>query len=199
MLEKEYWGLLTSDEFNKKLNLFINKFGKPTIKKRLAIETNDWARPEVDSRIKITNGKAEFVQKTGDWNSRERKELEIPLVNNVQAILDFFKAIITSVNAQIPSQQIMQFENYIFDLGYAELKIAHQLGKSDRYFFEVELIDNSKDLDLICKDLGLKADYEPKDRAFWEKWNQEVNIDSRNLSDDELKDLIEKYLAYPND
>lgn len=194
MLEKEYWGLLTQQQFNQKLEEFTAKFGQPIKKTRLAIETSDWARPEVDSRIKITNGQAEFVQKTGDWNKRERTELEIPLVNDAKAIINFFKAIIISVNAQIPSQQIMQYENYLFDLGYAEIKLSHQTGKSEKYPFEVELFDDTKNLDEICKELGLQPDHTPKDKPFWDKWNEELNLDSRNMSDEELLNIISRYL-----
>lgn len=194
MLEKEYWGLLTQQQFNQKLSEFTQKFGAPKKKVRLAIEVSDWARPEVDSRIKITNGHAEFVQKTGDWNKRERTELEIPLVKDAHAIFDLFKAIVISVNAQIPSQHIMQFENYIFDIENAEIKLAHQTGKSDKYHFEVELKEETKNLDQICKQLGLEPDHEPKDKAFWDKWNQELNLDATNMKDNEILELIQKYL-----
>lgn len=194
MIEHKYWGLLTSEEFNAKLYEFTKKFGPPIKKVRLSLEASDWDREEIDNRIKITNGEATFVQKIGDWNTRNRTEVEVPLVPEVNAIFNFYKALLVLINAKRLAQTIMQHENYIFDLPEFELKLSHQSGKCSKYNFEVELKNNSKDLKEICDALGLQPDNTPKVRAFWEKWNEELNLCSSDLTDQELKNLILKYL-----
>lgn len=194
MKEKEYWGIISEEIFNSKIEEFTTKFGQAKNKKRLSLGITDWTRPEIDNRIKITNGKPEFVQKLGDWNTRERDELEIPLIAEVDTIYSFHKAIIHTLNAKDPSYLIIQHDNYLFDTDEVEIKLSHQFGKSDKYNFEVELKTEDGDLDKICSELGLQPDNEIKDKAFWDKWNEELNIDVRDLSKEELKKIIASYL-----
>ncbi len=64
--EHEVLGELEVSKYNSLIEQFTLLYGNPKLKKRLAISFWDPAiNKNVDTRIRITNGKAEIMQKTG--------------------------------------------------------------------------------------------------------------------------------------
>lgn len=90
--------------------------------------------------------------------------------------------------------QIIRFDNYVILTDDFEIKLSHQTGKSDKYNFEVETLTNKSDLKAILNDLGLSELVTVTDVAFWDNWNQELNLNDRDLSEEQILELIKEYL-----
>ena len=67
MIEQESWGVLTKQKFEHSLVLFTKQFGRPISSKRLSFSFWDHNRNNIDTRIRITDGHAEIIQKIGKW------------------------------------------------------------------------------------------------------------------------------------
>src|SRR3989304_8111989 len=115
MIEQEAWGLLTKSQFNQYLAQFTKKFGKSKHQKRLSFSFWDHRYNEIDTRIRITNGKAEIVQKIGQWENVtqwERMERIVKLPRDAQQIFNAFK-IFRQLLPASESCNIMQYDNYL--------------------------------------------------------------------------------------
>lgn len=199
MKEQEIWGLLTEKQFKEFKSVFSREFGDPIRKKRLAIQL--WSgktkkSKRVSTRIRITNGKPQIIHKIGDWeNSKEWKfkELSINLPQDTKAVFNTFLVLrnITSEDTEI---FIIQHELYLFKNKSVEIKLAKQFGKSKKYIFEVELKKEGQNLEKLVKKLGLAEYMRTTDVAFWDKWNKEVNINVRKITDLKIKNIINSYL-----
>jgi hypothetical protein len=198
MKEIEVWSEIKYETFVSKSKEFKDMFGNPTHKKRLALRfgfNNDF---DTNTRIRITDGYPEIVQKTKFNNSIARDEVSYKLEKDPDEIIkvvNFFRNIL--INSKDTHFYLIQFENYIWDTKEFELKLTHQIGKEDVYSFEIELKDGKKDendLKKLCTDLKLSVQKVVKNDEFWIKYNNRVNIDVRRWSDEKLKSIIEKYL-----
>src|SRR3972149_10602450 len=147
-MEEESWGVLTKQKFEHFLILFTKQFGKPIHSKRLSFSFWDHKRNEIDTRIRITDGKAEIMQKIGgigDKRLRVRTEQRLKLLSDPEEVFNAYQIL----RVLIPGKDacyIYQHDNYIFKQPNFELKITHQIGKTDKYNFEVEA--DTKKIDL---------------------------------------------------
>src|SRR3990167_6817356 len=71
---------------------------------------------------------------------------------------------------------IYQHDNYIFKQPDFEIKLTHQLGKTDKYNFEVEADTTKKELNQLLRELGLFELVTHTNAEFWDKWNEELNL-----------------------
>lgn len=196
MNELEAWGLLTKRQFNHFLKLFRGRFGKPQKAKRLAISFwNPKRNKNLDTRIRITNKKAEIVQKFGQWENAKRwsfTELFLPLPDDPEKVYLAYRILDNQIGKAYP-YSFIQYENYLFNQLKFEIKLGHQFGKASRYFFEVELLDKRSSLGPILKDLGLDSLVTLTNVSFWNQWNKEVNLTSKDLDEEKIKNLIQSY------
>lgn len=196
MMEEEVWGVLTKDEFGKFLGEFTRRFGKPVYSKRLTFSFWDHRRNNIDTRIRVTNGKAEIMQKVGKWEGsqiRSRSEQSVKLDSDLEVVFGAYKVL----RVLIPGEDqcyIYQTEDYIFRKNNFEIKITHQTGKTDKYLFEVEAIAKKVDLKKVVRDLELTDLVRVTDEEFWNKWNEELNLKDNDINEDKLKNLINEYL-----
>ena len=194
--ELEVWGELKKTDFLFYLKDFENKFGKPKKIKRLSISFWDPdLSKDIDTRIRITDGEAEIMQKVGKWENEEHldmEEISLNLPKDVEQIFNVYKILHNLYVKKYPPR-LIQFESFIFDTDEYELKFAKQFGKSSRYLFEVEL-KGKENLREITDSLGLSDYIRKTDSEFWVKWNRDVNLDCGSLSDREIRSLITKYL-----
>jgi len=196
MMEEESWGVLTKRQFDDFLDQFNKRFGKPIHSRRLSFSFWDHSRNGIDTRIRITDGKAEIMQKIGgigDKKLRVRSEQRIKLPSDSQELFSAYQIL----RVLIPGDDacyLYQHDNYIFKQPDFELKITHQIGKTDKYNFEVEVDTKKVDLNKVLKDLGLSEMVTLTSTEFWDKWNEELNLKDNDLDEKQIQDLIEKYL-----
>jgi len=196
MKEEESWGVLTREQFDSFLAVYTKKFGGPVCSRRLSLSFWDHARNEIDTRIRITDGKAEVMQKVGgigDQMVRVRTETSMVLVSSTEDVFNAYKIFRILVPGD-DSCFIYQHDNYIFKQSDFEIKLTHQLGKVDKYHFEVEVDSSKIDMGDLLRKLKLFNLVTLTDSAFWDKWNEEVNVRDIDLSDEEIKELIADYL-----
>lgn len=194
MKEIEIWGIVEDDKFENVLRNVRNQLGEPRIKRRLSIEVSDWNNKNLDTRIRITDGQSEIVQKVGAWNGREKDEIQMELTNDASDVLQMIKILKNYILTGNPRLLIYQFENYVFETEDYELKLSHQFGKGHRYNFEIESKNEATDLDKIAESFGLQEYKEERDIEFWNDWNSLTSLDGLKMSDEEISDIIKKYL-----
>jgi len=196
-MEEECWGILTKNKFDHLLDQFTKRFGKPIYSKRLSFSFWDHSRNNIDTRIRISDRKAEIMQKIGKWEETHkwaRSEQCVKLSADSQEIFSAYKIL----RVLFPGENvchIMQYDNYIFKQDKFEIKLTHQSGKTDKYNFEVEANSKDMDFDGLLEDLGLSKLMTITSVEFWDKWNEELNIKDTDLSDEQIEDLIKKYLT----
>lgn len=194
MLEKEILSEMTKAEFDKKLQEFTDKFGKPKTVKRIAFQATDFNQNNIDTRIRISNGKSILIQKKGDWKADTREEIEVELNPNTDAILKNYKILLNLINSNNIETSIIQVENYLFFDVETEIKLTHQFGKKDSYSFEVEVFNHELDLNKICEEFGLKVIERDNSPEYWKNWSKSINHQASDLNDSDLLELIKKYL-----
>lgn len=196
-MEEESWGVLTKEQFEQFLDQFTKRFGVPIHSKRLSFSFWDHTRNEIDTRIRITNGKAEIMQKIGDvgeGQKRVRSEQRVELMSDLNEIFNSYQ-ILRVLIPGTESCYIYQHDNYIFRQPTFEIKITHQSGKTDKYNFEVEAIGNNIDLSLVLKDLNLFDLTTTTNVEFWNKWNDELNLRDNDMNQEQIRNLISKSLT----
>ncbi len=196
MLEQEAWGQLTKKQFDLLIEKFTQRFGEPTRHRRLSISFWNHQHNEVDTRIRITDGQGEVMQKIGKWDNAtnwDRTERYLKLSSDADQVFNAYKILRQLLPSHEPCQMI-QHDNYVFKTADFEIKLSHQIGKSDKYNFEVETLSGKSSLDSILKDLGLTEFVTVTDVAFWDKWNQDLNISDADLNEKQILRLIKKYL-----
>lgn len=195
-MEEEVWGVLAKDEFGKFLGEFTSRFGKPVCSKRLTFSFWDHRRNNIDTRIRVTNGKAEIMQKVGKWEGsqiRSRSEQSVKLDSDLEVVFGAYKVL----RVLIPGEDqcyIYQTEDYIFRQNKFEVKITHQTGKTDKYLFEVEGLAKKVDLKRVVEELKLTGLVRATDEHFWNTWNEELNLRDNDVREDQIKSLIKQYL-----
>lgn len=198
IIEKEVRGYIDQVEFVALVNRFKTQFENYKFTKRLSITLADYDKLDVETKIRITNGKTEVTQKLGDFTAVNREEITIHM-NNPEAsdILNLYKSYKNFLkDAENPMLTLIQHENHIFENDKFEVKLFRQFGNSEFYAFEVEsLIDmEDEELEKYCDENNLKVDPNYNDYESVQKRNTEVNIDLVPLEDSKFLDIIEQYL-----
>ena len=117
MTEYEVWGLLTKKQFIRFLAIFRRCFGQPRRAKRLAISFwNPIRNKNLDTRIRITNKKAEIVQKFGQWENTKKSrltELVLSLPSDPKSVYLTYRILDNQIGKAYP-YSFLQYENYLF-------------------------------------------------------------------------------------
>jgi len=196
--EKELLTILTKEEYEQVLTRLKREFGKPKIQKRLSLQSDDYGQTDIDTRIRITNGKAELMQKVGDWKNITKgkpcTEVSIPLPSDSDVVAGLYRIIRNLMKGTKIENIVMQFESYLWERGGVEIKLTHQFGKSDAYNCEFEVFDNSNNPKDLMDQYNVPINLPTQTEDFWRKWNQKVNLNANELSDEELLEIIKKYL-----
>jgi len=192
--EKELLTILSKREYDKALVSFIKEFGAPDVVRRLSLQATDYRSADVDTRIRITNGTAEIIQKLGDWKKGNRHETSVPLPSDPKVIFDLYKIFLNSMKDVGVQSPVMQLENRLFKGEDFEIKLTYQFGKKDAYNCEIEVFDHTLEPESLAKEYNIPIHLPGQTRGFWKKWNETVNLSARELSDEELIKIIMKYL-----
>ena len=192
--KKELLTILSKEEYGAVLSRLIKEFGEPEVVKRLSLQSTDYRWADVDTRIRITNGEAELIQKVGDWKKQNRHEIIVPLPSESRIIFNAYKIFMNVMRDKEVLTPIIQLENKLFKTKDFEIKLTYQFGKKPAYNCEVEVFD----LDLEPEDLAKKYDIPihlpTQTQDFWKKWNEKVNLNADGLTDEKLLEIIKKYL-----
>src|SRR5581483_7972902 len=188
--EKELLTILSKKEYEEVLARLLKEFGKPEIVKRLSLQSTDYRWADVDTRIRITNNKAEIIQKVGDWKKQNRQEITVPLPSDPKTIFDMYKIFMNAMRDEKVLTPIMQYENKLFKTKEFEIKLTHQFGKSDAYNCEIEVFDLNLDPEDLAKKYNIPVHLPAQTQDFWKNWNETVNLSATELSDDELLKII---------
>jgi len=200
-IENEFIGEINKEIFQKKLQEFTAKFGEPEVKKRLGLMVFDRNNPHIDTRIRITNGKAEIMQKVlqdedGQGHS-QKDEISLDIPNNTESV---YRAFVSYTNLLKPKygkqliRLIVQTENYLWQTEDYELKLSYQFGKSDYYTFEIEALNSNCDIKAVQIKLGLvptENHASPKRKLFRVT---SVDLNAEELTESEIKKIIDSYL-----
>jgi len=196
--EKELLTILSEAEYKKLNKLLRSRLGQPKKQNRLSLQSDNYSQVSIDTRIRITNGKAELMQKVGNWKKitkgQTRTEISAPLPDNAETVLAFYQIIRNLVQGQSVENIMMQYESYLWGNEKFEIKLTHQFGKSDAYNCEVEVFDYSLKPQNLAKEYNIPIHLPMKKKDFWRKWNKKVNLSIDSLSDQKLLNIIKKYL-----
>lgn len=201
-LESEIIGEFNRELFEAKREEFTTKFGAPTVKKRLGLMVFDRNNPDVDTRVRITNGQAEVMQKVKKSEDGSghfvKDEISYAIPSTVDAVYNAFLTYTNLLQAKYHQQLIrllVQTENYVWQLPDYELKISHQFGQNDYYTFEIEALTADCDLARVQETLGLTttANFASTERKLFRQ--SSVDLDADKLSETEIKTIISDYLS----
>jgi len=196
--EKELLTILSKDEYKAVLTHLKKELGNPRVQKRLSLQSDNYDQVDIDTRIRITNRKVEFIQKIGDWKNitkgKARTEISIPLQNDTKIVLDFYKIIRNLLQGTSVENIVMQYESLIWKKKEFEIKLTHQYGKSDAYNCEVEVFNHTLEPDVLASKYNIPIHLPTQTPNFWRKWNKKVNLNSDELSDEGLLEIIKRYL-----
>ncbi|KKQ74179.1 MAG: hypothetical protein US96_C0039G0015 [Candidatus Woesebacteria bacterium GW2011_GWB1_38_5b] len=192
--EKELLTILTKNEYDKVLVSLTKEFGVPEIVKRLSLQATDYRSADVDTRLRITNGKAEIIQKLGDWKKGNRHELSVPLPPDPQMIFNIYKIFLNAMKDSEVQSPIMQLENRLLRTKDFEIKLTYQFGKASAYNCEIEVFDHSLEPTDLAKKYAIPIHLPTQTQDFWKKWNEKVNLSAGELADEKLQEIITKYL-----
>lgn len=193
-IERELLGELSAANFAAKQRDFTRLFGQPKKVRRIALQATDFSRHDLDTRLRITNGKQELMQKVGSWQNHTKQELSVELALPAENIVKLLRIIYNSLDSNNIQTNLIQMENYLYDTDELEIKLTCQLGKSEHYNFEIEAKNNQVDIKEFCAKHGLKPDMTERTEAQWKAHNEKVNLDWTKLPEGELVNIIERYL-----
>ncbi|HJP96536.1 MAG TPA: hypothetical protein VJ843_04145 [Candidatus Saccharimonadales bacterium] len=191
--ETEVLGQLTKEQFDRFKHSIEKKLGPPKQVKRLSMQITDYAKRNLDTRIRITNGAAEIMQKVGDWDAKTREEISVQLLSIPDEIYGHWQILDHMLDAPAVQKRIIQMDSYLFITPRYEIKLTHQSGVSDVYNFEVESFQRNVDPIEVCNEFELKPDLEPKSAEYWEEFNEQVNLNARKMKDEEILQTISFY------
>lgn len=196
--EKEILTILSHDEYEQVLTRLQKEFGKPKIQKRLSLQSDDYSQTDIDTRIRITDNKAELMQKVGDWKNitkgKSRTEISIPLPSDTNVIAGLYRIIRNLMKGPKIENIVMQFESFIWERMGIEIKLTHQFGKKDAYNCEIEVFDLNLDPAELAKKFNIPIHLPTQSKDFWRKWNETVNLSAKDLTDEELVGIISRYI-----
>ncbi|GAB4157166.1 MAG: hypothetical protein Fur003_0820 [Candidatus Dojkabacteria bacterium] len=200
MKETEILGMIEASTFEAKVKEFTGKYGEAKIKKRLSIMLFDRNNPEVDTRIRITNGKPELMQKQKlkqeGINTTTKLELQVELLADTDQIFNLYKSF---ENVLLPYKTelvklLVQTENYIWKIENIELKLSRQFGRSDFYTFEIELTEDGNSITQWQEMLNLFAIADLDSPEYSTYRSDKVDILIESLSEDQFREIISGYI-----
>jgi len=196
--EKELLTILSKDEYKQVMSRMQKKFGNPKNQKRLSLQANNYDNEDIDTRIRITDGEVELMQKVGDWKNiikgKSRSETIIPLPKNAKLILALYKIICNLTRGPNAQTIVMQYSNLLWKADGFEIKLTRQFGKGEGHNCEIEVSDHTLDPSKVAKELDIPIHPPGQTQDFWKKWNEKVNLNADKLSDEELLEIVKKYL-----
>ncbi|HBP51191.1 MAG: hypothetical protein US68_C0006G0089 [Candidatus Shapirobacteria bacterium GW2011_GWE1_38_10] len=175
MTEIEIRGKITKEKFNEVMALMNKDASLKDCYKRLSVDISpgfnevdrSWQNVSgVDLRIKKSGSKEKISAKMGNFNDKEREELDIKLEEG--QILETIKMF---VRLGLGKGMIYQWESWEFDFEDFEVKLSKYT--DDYYTFEIESGTGKNDPDDLTKKLGLVpySDEEYKEAIVWENRN----------------------------
>lgn len=197
MIEHEVLGHIDKKLYTKLSKQLKEQYGPPSIKKRIAISFWNPDIKNVETRIRITNGEAELMQKVGEWENKKSfklQEISCPIRGGVNEIYSLFLILSNLCETGI-APRIIQHKNKIYYSKDFEIKLSKQFGRSEKYLFEIEKVGERSLQEFVNKN-GLAKYIKKTDVDFWLKWNEDVNLSIDLISENALKKLITKYLRY---
>jgi len=192
--EKEILTILSKDEHDDLLAELERNFPKPKRIKRLAIQCTDTSYNDLDTRIRITDGKVQLMQKVGKWKSKTRGEIEVNIPNNSKTILKIFKILRNMIRGNKVRTSVIQTDSLVFEGKDFEIKVTHQFGKSDKYNAEIEVFDVKIEPEEIAEKFGIPIHLPEHTAQFWDNWSKAVNFYADELSEKKLLAIIKRYL-----
>lgn len=196
MNETEVRGELTSENFAKLIDKLKESASyKYEFNNRITFCYGDYSNQKLDMRVRITNGQPVIMQKVGNWQDLTRVEIETDIIKDTEHVFKTYK-IISNIYASIPQsfETIIQHENHLFTNEKFELKLTKQFGKSNYYIFELEAKSNVVNLQEECKALELTIQDKFESEEDRKKRNTLVNLNPKELTEEEIKNLISTYL-----
>ncbi len=199
-MEQEIWGIFPDHQtYTHHLVQFTHQFDEPTHMRRLAISFWDPSiDKDTDTRIRITNGTAELMQKCGAWEDQDEihmEEIHVPLPSDVDYLYNMYRILRNNLPLT-KSPFITEYSNSIFLTDHFEIKLSEQHGKQIRYTFEIErLADTAVNLQQHAQELGLDQYITKTTVAFWDTWAQEMDIYTDDLTDQQLRQMIGHHLT----
>ncbi|BCX13984.1 MAG: hypothetical protein KatS3mg085_516 [Candidatus Dojkabacteria bacterium] len=198
MIEKEIRGFIEKGEFEFTIEKFTALLGSPKISKRVSLAIADYDNLTLETKIRITNGKVEIVQKVGEFTATDRQEITIKLENlNSKALVDLFRTYKNFLkDKKNPMLTLIQHENYVFNNDRFEVKLFRQFGNDEFFAFEVEALIEMEDSELekFCKENGLIVDPLYNSYDSIQERNSKVNINLEDIDPKELESILDKYL-----
>ena len=196
MIETEVRGTFSKEVFESKIAEFTTKYGIPKSKRRLAFAFANFKDLNLETKIRITDGKVDLTQKVGHFTALSREEIELKLTSDAEFIFRTFRVLNNLVKQYEEGvRTIIQHEFYIFLTSEFEIKMVHQFGEGDFYHFEVELMNDSKlNLDKVCKELGLEIEEDFNTEEKVRIRSNEINVHPDKLNNEEILSLIKSYL-----
>ena len=193
--EKEILTILSEEEYKDVDKYLRSKLGEAKIQKRLSLQSDNCNQVDIDTRIRITNGKAELMQKIGDWKNitsgKARTEISIPIQNDAIIISSLYKILRNLVQGSNVQNIVMQYESYLWKKKEFEIKLTHQYGKNDAYNCEVEVFNHSLMPEAVANKYSIPIHLPTQTQNFWRKWNKKVNLYASDLPDKKLSEIIE--------
>lgn len=199
-MEDEIIGEINNEIFLKKKIEFTHMFGEPATKRRLGLMVFDRNNPKVDTRIRITNGSAEIMQKVirseDGLGHSNKEEISVKIPDNTEAVFKSFQAFSNLLKEKYSEKLIrllVQTENYIWKLPDYELKLSYQFGKSDYYTYEIEAISKTCDVQKVQTELGLSptVNHASPERKVFRVTQVDLNADE--MAEEEIKRVIARY------
>lgn len=145
-------------------------------------ETKTWKNPSgMDIRLKKSDDKEKLSIKIGNFQDRERKEVEVKLQSGqFLSALDFLEAL------GYQTGMIYYWESWEFGLMGGEIKLSKCRG--DYYTFEVEGHEN-KEVEAIAKELGLVPYSQENYRLAIDWENQNIH---QPYSREKVEEILKK-------
>lgn len=192
--EKEILTIIAKEEYEAICERLKKAFPSSKNTRRLAIQCTDTASDDLDTRIRISNKKVTLIQKVGKWKSKTREEVEINLPSETGVILSVFKILRHMLKGDKVRTSVIQTDSLTFENDDYEIKLTHQFGKTDKYNAEIEVFNTKIEPEEIAEKFGIPVRLPEHTAEFWDNWSKEVNFSADELSEKELKKLIEEYL-----
>lgn len=192
--EKEILTILSKDENDKVLTGLECIFPESKRIKRLAIQCTDTSHDDLDTRIRITDGRVQLMQKKGKWKSKTREEIEVDLPSDSEMALKIFRILRNTMKGDKVRTSIIQTDSLVFESKDFEIKLTHQFGKSDKYNAEIEVFDVKIEPEEIAEKFDIPIHLPEHTAEFWDNWSRAVNFYADELSEEKLLAIIKRYL-----
>ena len=195
-LEREIRGFINSkSDFEFFIKTFQSQDYKYKFVQRLSIVAGDYLQRDLETRLRISNGKITLVQKKGDIGATSRDEIEMELDLNAEQFKEL-ALMINNLSLKISDSYcfLARHDNHIFKSNNMEIKLFKQYAKGEFYGYEVEINDISEnELEKTVKDLGFEIDKNFDEDSIVRHRNSEINYPLGEIKEKELLDIIRLY------